>query len=308
MTIQTQTQAQVLLPKVLTAIVTPFDRNEELDLVSMTELIRYQILNDCGVVLFGTTGECPTITKDERDEVYGKIRHIFESIQNEKFVVGVGGNNTNECCELIEHAQEYGFTNFMLTTPYYNKPTQVGLERHFTTIMKKFPDSNFILYNVPGRCGVNLLPETVKNICSKNHNVYAIKEASGDLNQFILIRNLIPDLKLYCGDDGLIVPAMSIGSYGLISVVSNAYPASVNNIISECVRNNYATGFYFYLQLHDIIKLLFSETSPSPIKFLLQHIGLISKDTVRLPLVEMQNTDLIEKIKTFADNHNSNNN
>ena len=303
-----QTQGQVLLPKVLTAIVTPFDTNEQLDLVSMSELIRYQLLNDCGVVLFGTTGECPTITNDERCSVYSMVQNVFRSNLDEKFVVGVGGNNTHECCELIEQAHQYGFKNFMLTTPYYNKPTQLGLEKHFTTIMKKFPEYNFILYNVPGRCGVNLLPETVKNICNQNPNVNAIKEASGDLNQFILIRKLIPDLKLYCGDDGLIVPAMSIGAYGIISVISNAYPAFVNNIIIESNYNNYTVAFHQYLKVHDIIKLLFSETSPSPIKFVLQYIGLISTDTVRLPLVQMQNKESMDKLKMLCDNHNHNNN
>lgn len=298
-----QTKAQVVLPKVLTAIVTPFDLSEKVDLESMIELIRYQLLNECGVVLFGTTGECPTITKDERDDIYEKVKQVFESNLNEKFVIGVGGNNTHECCELIQQAEKYGFTNFMLTTPYYNKPTQLGLEKHFTTIMQKYPKHNFILYNVPGRCAVNLLPETVKNICNQNSNVYAIKEASGDLNQFILIRKLIPNLKLYCGDDGLIVPAMSIGAYGLISVVSNAYPASVNNIIKECNYNNYTVAFHEYLKIHDIIKLLFSETSPSPIKFLLQHMGLISSDVVRLPLVSMQNKDAQDKIKIFVETY-----
>lgn len=295
--------SQIHLPKVLTAIVTPFDETEHLDINSMTELIRYQLLNECGVVLFGTTGECPTVTFNERDNIYIMVKNIFKSNIDDKFVVGVGGNNTHECCELIEQAQQYGFTNFMLTTPYYNKPTQLGLEKHFTTIMKKYPEHKFILYNVPGRCAVNLLPETVKNICNENSNVYAIKEASGDLNQFILIRKLIPNLKLYCGDDGLIVPAMSIGAYGLISVVSNAYPAIVNNIIVECNYNNYTVAFHEYLKIHDIIKLLFSETSPSPVKFLLQYMGLISTDSVRLPLVQMQNQDGMAKLKMLSDNH-----
>lgn len=300
--------SQTILPKVLTAIVTPFDTTDNIDLTVIIELIRYQILNECGVVLFGTTGECPTVTNDERAHVYGMVESVFKSNLNNNFVVGVGGNNTKECCELIEQAQEYGFKNFMLTTPYYNKPTQQGLQMHFTTIMKKYLNCNFILYNVPGRCGVNLLPETVKNICYENTNVYAIKEASGDLNQFIQIRKLIPDLKLYCGDDGLIVPAMSIGSYGLISVISNSYPAYMNNIIMECNINNYTVAFHLYLKIHDMIKLLFSETSPSPIKFLLQYMGLISTDVVRLPLVQIQNKESMEKIiKIHLENKELNN-
>lgn len=285
------------LPQVLTAMVTPLDSSEQVDLNAMTELIRYQILNECGIVLFGTTGESPTITNNERKIIYQMVINIFKSNLEDKFVVGVGGNNTHECCELIKQAEEYGFINFMLTTPYYNKPTQLGLEKHFTTIMKKFPQHNFILYNVPGRCSVNLLPETVKNICDQNTNVYAIKEASGDLNQFIQIIKLIPNLRLYCGDDGLIVPAMSIGSYGIISVISNAYPTYVNKIIIECNVNNYTVAFYLYLKINDMIKLLFSETSPSPIKFLLQYMGLISCDNVRLPLITMQNEINKTKIK-----------
>lgn len=287
-----------LYPRVLTAIVTPLDESNNIDIQSMIELIRFQILNGCGVVLFGTTGECPTITQDEIDIVYQNVVKHFDPLH---FVIGVGGNNTQYCVDNILQAKKYGFTIFMLTTPYYNKPTQMGLESHFTYICQQYPDDKFILYNVPSRCGVNMLPTTVSNIYQKNKNVVAIKEASGDLNQMISIRRLCPTLRLYCGDDGLVIPAMSIGSYGLISVVSNYCPKIVDLIIKRCGENNYAGAFELYSEIDDIVKLIFSETSPSPIKYLLHNVGLINTDNVRLPLIKMQSEDNKNKLNMAVD-------
>lgn len=289
-----------MLPRLLTAIVTPFDEDDKIDMNSLIELVRFQLLHDCGVVLFGTTGECPTITNNERIDIYTQILlHFSNDITN--FVIGVGGNNTSECINHIDLATEFGFTQFMLTVPYYNKPTQVGLEKHFIKICNYFPDYKFILYNVPSRCGTNMLPNTVLQIYNNTQNVFAIKEASSDLSQMIMIRRLCPELKLYCGDDGLIIPAMSVGSYGLISVVSNYCPKIVNLIINRCIDNNYLGAFDMYSEIDDIIKLIFSETSPSPIKYLLHMSGLINSDEVRLPLVKMQSEENKHKLKVCID-------
>jgi 4-hydroxy-tetrahydrodipicolinate synthase len=284
--------------RVLTAIVTPFTNDNKIDIDSLIELTRFQILNNCGIVLFGTTGECPTVNDEERSLVYS---NIVKQFNENKFVIGVGGNNTTECIKQIQIAKTFGFTTFMLTVPYYNKPTQKGLEAHFTHICNSFLEDKFILYNVPSRCGVNMLPSTVNNIYNNTKNVIAIKEASGDLSQMIMIRRLCPELKLYCGDDGIVIPAMSIGSYGLISVVSNYCPKIVNLIVSRCVENNYASAFELYSEIDDIIKLIFSETSPSPIKYLLKNGGLINLDEVRLPLVKMQSDDNKHKLKVCID-------
>ena len=287
-----------MLPRVLTAIVTPFDEHDKIDINSFVELVRFQLLHDCGVVLFGTTGECPTISDYERSNIY---TNIVKNFNEDKFVIGVGGNNTNECINQISLAESYGFTNFMLTVPYYNKPTQQGLEKHFTYICNLYSENKFILYNVPSRCGVNMLPNTVKNIYTNTKNVIAIKEASGDLSQMIMIRRLCPELKLYCGDDGLVVPSMSIGSYGLISVVSNYCPKIVNLIINRCIENNYSGAFEMYSAIDDIIKLIFSETSPSPIKYLLNMCGIINTDEVRMPLIKMQSDENKQKLKVCVD-------
>ena len=287
--------------RLLTAIVTPFTESGHIDMNSLIELIRFQILNNSGVVLFGTTGESPTITHNEMEDIFGNVcKHFNQS----NFVIGVGGNNTEHCLQNIILAKIYGFTTFMLTVPYYNKPTQKGLEAHFTHISQSFPEDKFILYNVPGRCGVNMIPSTVFNIyksTKSTKNIVAIKEASGDLSQMIMIRRLCPELKLYCGDDGLVIPAMSIGAYGLISVVSNYCPKFVNLIINLCVENNYVKAFEMYSEIDDIIKLLFSETSPSPIKYLLKTEGLINNDDVRLPLVNMESEDNKHKLKLRVD-------
>ena len=287
-----------MLNLVYTAIVTPFTESNQIDMDSLIELIRFQILNGCNVVLFGTTGECPTITHDEVDAIY---KNVIKHFDPKHFVIGVGGNNTDQCLKNINHAKTYSFNTFMLTTPYYNKPTQAGLIAHFSHICQQFLNDKFILYNVPGRCGVNIIPSSVYNIYTTNSNVIGIKEASGDLARMIMIRRLCPDLKLYCGDDGLVVPAMSIGSYGLISVISNYCPKIVNLIISRCLDNNYVGAFELYSEIDDIIKLLFSETSPSPIKYLLQNVGLIISDNVRLPLVKMQSEDNKAKLNTAID-------
>lgn len=289
-----------LYPRVFTAIVTPFDESNNIDIDSMIELIRFQLLNNCGVVLFGTTGECPTITDKEKFYIINNVVKNFNSEIN-RFMIGVGGNNTSECIENINISSRFGFTQFMLTTPYYNKPTQFGLETHFTTICNEFPNYKFILYNVPSRCGVNLLPNTFKNICNISKNVIGIKEASGDLNQMIMIRRLCPQLNLYCGDDGLIIPAMSIGAYGLISVISNYCPKTCDLIIERCIKNNFEGAFDLYSQIDDMVRLLFSETSPSPIKFLLCNKGLIGTDNVRLPLVKMQDENNKNKLIMLSD-------
>lgn len=296
--------------RVLTAIVTPFTESGQIDNDSLIELIRFQIYNNCGVVLFGTTGECPTITHNEMKDIFENVCKHFN--QN-NFVIGVGGNNTEHCLQNIILAKLYGFTTFMLTVPYYNKPTQKGLEAHFTHISQSFPEDKFILYNVPGRCGVNMTASTVFNIYKSTEstkNIVAIKEASGDLSQMIMIRRLCPELKLYCGDDGILIPAMSIGSYGLISVVSNYCPKIMNLIVTHCVENNYVGAFDLYSEIDDLIKLLFSETSPSPIKYLLKTEGLINNDDVRLPLVKMESEDnkhklkmCIAKLTTYMRNH-----
>jgi 4-hydroxy-tetrahydrodipicolinate synthase len=288
------------MQRVLTAIVTPFTSEKKVDMYSLISIIRFQLQNSCGVVLFGTTGECPTIEKEERVMIMEEIIKVFAS-QKHHFVIGVGGNNTDDCIKNVEIAKKYGFTNFMITTPYYNKPTQLGMETHFNTICKSSLDSKFIIYNVPGRTSVNLSPQSVYNICNQCSNVIAIKEASGDLGQMRMIRRLCPKLTVYSGDDGNVIPAMSIGAYGVISVLSNYTPKTMNLITRYCSENQYETANVIYDEVDDMIKLLFVEPNPTPIKYLLFKTKLIDTDEVRLPLLQFQSEENKKKLDICVD-------
>lgn len=274
-----------MLP-VLTAIITPFNSTGLVDYISLNKLIQHQLDGGCGIVLFGTTGECPTLTNKERIQIMRFIKeNFFDNLSD--FVIGVGGNNTNSCVENVLVSKSFGFETFMITCPYYNKPNQEGMKAHFDHICQRFKETNFIIYNIPGRTGVNLLPQTFYEICSTNLNVVGIKEASGDLNQMILVKRLCPNILLYSGDDSLIIPTLSIGAHGVISVISNLFPRQINSIIELYNTSKQTEAFEEYLKYDELIRLMFVETNPVPIKFILKIRGLIETDNVRLPLVKM---------------------
>jgi 4-hydroxy-tetrahydrodipicolinate synthase len=213
-------------------------------------------------------------------------------------MIGVGGNNTQECINNVEIAKTFGYTLFMVTTPYYNKPSQTGMIEHFRKIASTYNSDRFIMYNVPGRCVVNLLPESVKTIINSCSNYIGIKEASGNLGQMVQIKNLCPEnFHLYCGDDSLIIPAMSIGAYGLISVLSNAIPQTINNI---CSNPSDPIIKSIYLKLFGLMETLFVEPNPSPIKYLCMITNTIRSDVVRLPLVRLQSQDLKTKLEEYS--------
>jgi 4-hydroxy-tetrahydrodipicolinate synthase len=292
-------------PSLMSAIPTPFSSKHIncIDYDSLDNLIISQLKSDLGIVVFGTTGECVTLTSEEKLQM---MEHIVKKYDYnlQSFIIGIGGNNTAECIKSALDAYNYGFHKFMATTPYYNKPTQSGLIAHFLEIEKSLPEScSMILYNVPGRTGVNLLPTTVQKI--KNEcigKIIGIKEASGNLSQMIQIRELMPEFKLFCGDDGLVIPAMSIGASGLISVAANVYPVEFNEIIKLCEEKSFDKAFQAYLPYNKFIELLFQETSPSPVKSALMNQNTFSSDSVRLPLVRTSD-ELDDKIVTFNNKH-----
>jgi len=275
-----------------TAITTPFVNNK-VDIQTLGDHIQFLLDNNSAVVLFGTTGECPTLTEDERHAILTMVSEKFKD--KSKFVIGVGGNNTQNCIENVHIAAGYGFSNIMITAPYYNKPTQEGLYMHFTEISKAHNTlcqardltSNVILYNVPGRSVVNIQASTVKKICDECPNVVAIKEASGNLSQVISIRTLVPNIKVYSGDDALVVPIMSVGGSGLISVVSNVFPSQVYNVLDLCKKNRYTDAFSYYSKLHDFTEAMFCEANPVPVKYALKLASKYKSCEVRLPLSEL---------------------
>lgn len=278
------------MQRVLTEIITPFDNCESIDINSLIELIRFQLGHKCGIVLFGTTGECSTLTHNEREIIMDQIVKIFSSNLDD-FVINIVGENTSECIYNINFAKEKGFSRFILTSPYLNKLSQIEMQKYFYEICDNFKELKFIIYIFSDRKNGNLLPKTIYNINIQCPNVFAIKESSKDLSDMIQIKIMCPSLKLYCSYDELVIPAMSIGAYGLISILSNYTPKTFNLITDYCYNNKYKEANLLYKEINDLIKLSFTETNPISIKYILHKSGLISLDEVRSPLVKSQNKE-----------------
>ena len=291
-----------------TAITTPFIQNE-VDHESLLNHVNFLLKNNSGIVLFGTTGECPTLTKDEKitimDIIVSKVQHNELS----KFIIGVGGNNTQECIEMVEYVNFYGFQNIMITTPYYNKPSQDGLYLHFKMIsdeLYKYNKNGFVmLYNVPGRSVVNISPSTIKKICDNCPNVKAIKEASGSLSQVINIRTQVPNIKIFSGDDGLMIPMMSVGAVGLISVVSNVFPIETHIILKHCENSNFKLAFEEYSKMHKFTEAMFCDTNPVPVKYALALANIYKSADVRLPLTNLSADNKTKVVQAYSDMKNS---
>ncbi|MBR4498981.1 MAG: 4-hydroxy-tetrahydrodipicolinate synthase [Paludibacteraceae bacterium] len=260
-----------------TALITPFDANGNVDYKALVRVLDTQLTGFVDyLVVLGTTGEAATMTEAEKREVRTFIRDYVKG--RLPLVLGVGGNNTAAVCETLRTTDLTGFEAILSVCPYYNKPNQEGLYQHFCAVAKASPVP-VILYNVPGRTGVNLLPETVLRIWEAHPDKIAgIKEASGNLEQIKKLIALAQDkLLVISGDDGIAVDVMAAGGAGLISVASNAYPEDFWHIVHDqdaALQARYA----------ETVRLLFAEGNPVGIKAVLANKGLISNN-LRLPLV-----------------------
>ena len=260
-----------------TALITPFDANGNVDYKALARILDTQLTGFVDyLVVLGTTGEAATMTEAEKREVRTFIRDYVKG--RLPLVLGVGGNNTAAVCEALRTIDLTGFEAILSVCPYYNKPNQEGLFQHFCAVAEASPVP-VILYNVPGRTGVNLLPETVMRIYQAHPDKIAgIKEASGNLEQIKKLIALAQDkLLVISGDDGIAVDVMAAGGAGLISVASNAYPEDFWHIVHDqdaALQARYA----------ETIRLLFAEGNPVGIKAVLANKGLISNN-LRLPLV-----------------------
>lgn len=268
----------------LTAIVTPFKKDGSIDMESFTKLIFHQIENKVdGIVIFGTTGEAPTLELEEKFSLLDKLNDILVNYPDykEKIIVGFSGNSTSKVIKEMEMFSKYTFSNYMLSAPYYNKPSQEGLFQHYNVIMTKFQDKNFLIYNIPSRTGVNILPETLKKIVFFNKNYIGVKEASGDMNQIKEIIDM--GIPTYSGDDKIASEVIKMGGIGVVSVASNLFPVKVKKGLSTPTN-----------ELLEFYDLLFIETNPCPVKYLMKIYKIISNESVRLPLVEISD---ISKVK-----------
>ncbi len=285
--------------RVSTAMVTPFDHKGNIDFIKMTQLINYLIDNGSdSLVVAGTTGESPTLTKEEKVALF---RHVVKVVDGRiPVVAGTGSNNTHASIELTKKAEEAGVDAIMLVAPYYNKPSQEGLYQHFKVIAGS-TSLPVMLYNIPGRSSVNIAPETIIKL-SEIDNITAVKEASGDLDAMTeIISNTPEDFALYSGDDGLTLPILSIGGSGIVSVASHIIGNQMQEMVHQFVEGNIASAAKTHQKLLPIMKGLFTSPSPTPVKTALQMKGM-DVGSVRLPLIplsEAERTKLSQLIKSI---------
>ena len=270
------------LGRVSTAMVTPFDNKGHIDFAKTTKLVNYLIENGTdSLVVAGTTGESPTLSKEEKLALF---QHVVKVVNKRVPVIaGTGSNNTYSSIELTKKAEQIGVDGIMLVAPYYNKPNQEGLYQHFKAVAES-TTLPVMLYNIPGRAVVNILPETIIRL-SKIPNIVAVKEASGDLNAMTtIIANTDEDFALYSGDDGLTLPVLAIGGAGIVSVASHIIGNEMQQMIKAFLDGDHRSSAKLHQELLPIMKALFAAPSPAPVKTALQLKGL-DVGTVRLPLV-----------------------
>ncbi|NII81385.1 MULTISPECIES: 4-hydroxy-tetrahydrodipicolinate synthase [unclassified Pedobacter] len=266
------------------ALVTPFNTDGSVDYNGLKNLINHLIEGGIDyLVSLGTTGETATMTKDEKKKVWAYTAEINNN--RLPLVAGIGGNNTLAVAEDIKSFDAAGYSAILSVSPYYNKPTQEGIYQHYKYLAEISP-LDLILYNVPGRTGSNMSPETTCRLAHDFKNIIATKEASGSFDQFNqIMRDKPADFLLISGDDPVTLPMIALGAAGIISVIGNALPKQFSDMVKLCLAGAYKTALPAHLSLIEFTRLAFAEGNPAGIKAALKHLGVCG-DTVRLPLVK----------------------
>ena len=270
------------------ALITPF-KGGKVNYEKMGELIEWHIANKTdSIIVCGTTGESATMTDEERKTT---IKFVVDKVNKRiPVIAGSGSNNTAYSIELSKYCQGIGVDGLLIVTPYYNKTTQDGLIKHYTTIANSV-DLPIILYNVPGRTGVNIKPSTVEKL-SKVENIVAIKEASGDISQVAEIARLCgEDFAIYSGNDDQIVPILSLGGSGVISVLANILPKETHDIVEKYLSGDVVESRKLQLGVNDLVSSLFIEVNPIPVKAAMNLMGMEAGE-LRLPLIDISKQNL----------------
>lgn len=266
------------------AIVTPMNKDGSINFPKLGELIEFNITNGTdAIIICGTTGESSTMTDDEHKEC---IKYAVEkTAKRVPVIAGTGSNDTQYAIELSKEAEALGADGLLVVTPYYNKTSQAGLVAHFTAIADSV-NIPIILYNIPGRTGVNIAIDTFKTL-SKHKNIVAVKEAGGSIDYALKIMAACgDDIDVYSGEDSLIVPMMSIGAKGVVSVLSNIMPKETHEMCKAALDNDFVTAGKLQVKYNELINSLFCDVNPIPVK---EALNLMGKDVggTRLPLVPM---------------------
>jgi 4-hydroxy-tetrahydrodipicolinate synthase len=280
--------------RLLTAMITPFDREGNVDYARAEQLAVHLVENGTDtIVVCGTTGESPTLSWDEEYKLFTVLQQAIAG--KAKIMAGTGSNSTSEAIAATEKAAHLGLDGTLQVTPYYNKPPQEGLYAHFRAIAEAAPELPILLYNVPGRTGCKLEPETVAKL-AEIPSIIGIKEATGDLDQASQIRALTPaEFAIYSGDDSLTLPLMAVGAKGVVSVASHLVGNQLQTMMQSFAAGNVQEALRIHIQLFPLFKALFLTSNPIPLKVALRLLGL-DTGVVRSPLVS-GDADLEAKLK-----------
>lgn len=291
----------------LTALITPFTLESEIDWQSLENLLHFQLSSNIdGVIGLCTTSETPTLSQAEQIKIAKFILNVNQNY-NKKVYFGLAGSSTRQVKDDMHNFQALDFDGFLISSPSYNKPPQAGLVKHFLEL-DKATDREIIVYNVPGRTGVNLQPKTLLEILQSSQNVVAVKEACGDLNQIQEVINLtkengFPEFLVLSGDDALTLDILDSGGDGVVSVASNLYPNEIAKMVNSA-NNDIKTARIIEARFSQFFADCFVETNPIPIKHFLQEQNIIQTDQVRLPLVsfsELRKTEKqVQKLNTIS--------
>ncbi len=275
--------------RLFTAMITPFDKNLEVNLEKTKEFADYLInTGNEGLVVCGTTGESPTLSHKEKISLFKTVK---ETIGNRgEIIAGTGSYCTKSSIELTKAAEEVGVDGIMLVVPYYNKPPQAALYEHFKAIANS-TELPIMLYNVPGRTSMNLLPETVQKL-AEIPNIVAIKEAVGNMDQVSALKSLLPEeFLVYSGDDSLTLPMLALGCQGVVSVAGNVYASEINEMIKSFVAGDVEKAAKLHQRLLPLFKAMFITTNPIPVKAAVNLLGL-EVGSLRLPLIDANSEQL----------------
>lgn len=283
--------------EVITAMVTPMEKSGAIDYDKVETLAKHLIETGSeSLLVAGTTGESPTLTNEEEIELVNTVKRAVAN--KAKIILGAGSNSTESAIEYSKFAQKEGVDAILSVVPYYNKPNQRGMIEHFSAIAES-TSLPIILYNIPGRTGVNMLPETVAYLANKYQNIVGIKQSFGDMDKVTELRMLCPeDFVIYSGDDSLTLPMLSLGAHGVISVASHIFGSEIKSMIRNFKSGELIAARNMQKKLYPAFRKLFMAPNPTPVKAALAYKGLIN-DFVRKPLVTLTEEEKIELFKVI---------
>lgn len=286
--------------EIITAMITPMDKDRKVDYIALEKLVNHLIeTGSDSILVAGTTGESPTLTHDEEVELFCFVKKIAAG--RCKLIMGAGSNCTQTAVMATNNAKQCGADAILSVVPYYNKPSQKGLLEHFGTIAKS-TDLPILLYNIPGRTGISMQPETIAKLAKEHKNIFAVKQSLADMDIITETRRLCPDdFTIYSGDDSLTLPMMSVGAYGVISVASHIVGKEMKEMIREFKHGSVQKATELHLKLYPLFKKIFMAPNPIPVKECLTKMG-ITDNYVRRPLVELdekERNELYSVLESF---------